>query len=180
MRKPLQAGDGLQGKFRQRWYGVTTICVAKDDTGKLVGLTDQDHRAWRRFTKMTDGLGCGEFFSIDYWFPRNPALHKLHFKIVGTLFDAQETFENVDQLRAWLYVGAGYCDVVPDGKGGVVAIPKSIKWSKIDDAEFESKVHRPMLDFIRGEHARGFLWPRLTPTETYDIVDILLSQFGSE
>jgi hypothetical protein len=155
---------------------MTTITVTKDDTGQLAGLTDQDQRAWRRFRKLIGKLECGEFFSFDYWFPRNPALHRLHFKIINTLFDAQEQFNDPDALRGWLYVGAGYCDFYPGPKGRMVAIPRSVKYSKIDDADFEA-LHRKVVDFMRDDHARAFLWPHLSPQQTYDTVDVLLSQF---
>ena len=155
---------------------MTTITVSKDETGKLVGLTDPDHRAYGRFKKMIEELGCGEFFSIDYWFPRNPALHRLHFKIVGTLFDAQEQFADIDYLRGWLYVGAGHCRFVPGPTGKMVAMPESIKWSRIDDADFE-KVHRKVIGFMRSEHARRFLWPHLSDAQTYDTMEILLQEF---
>lgn len=155
---------------------MTTICVVKDDRGELDGLTDQDRRAWRRFTKKTKELEIGEFFSFDHWFPRNAALHKLHFKVVGTLFDAQEQFADPDALRGWLYVGAGYCDFLPGPTGRMVAIPKSVKWSKIDDADFEA-LHRKVVDFVRSEHARGFLWPHLDEAKTYETVEILLQEF---
>lgn len=155
---------------------MTTVCVAKDDTGKLVGLTEQDHRAWRRFRKLIAKLECGEFFSFDYWFPRNPKLHRLHFKVIGSLFDAQEKFAEPDALRGWLYVGAKYCDFYPGADGELVAIPRSVKYSKIDDADFEF-LHSRVLDFMRSEHARGFLWPHLSIADTWQTVEVILSEF---
>lgn len=158
---------------------MTTICVAKDDRGKFVGLTEQDHRAWARFKKKMNELAEGEFFSIDYWFPRNPKLHRLHFKIIGTLFDAQEQFADADSLRGWLYVGAGFCDFYPGPMGKMVAIPRSVKWSRIDDADF-SELHVKVVGFIRSEHARRFLWPHLSDEATWDSVETLLAQFEGE
>lgn len=155
---------------------MTTICVAKDDTGTLVGLTDQDHRSWKRFRKSIAKLEAGEFFSFDYWFPRNPRLHRLHFKVIGTLFDAQEQFAEPDTLRGWLYVGAGYCDFYPGPSGKMVAIPRSVKWSKIDDADFEA-LHGKVVDFMRSDHCHRFLWPHLDGAHSYETVDILLQEF---
>lgn len=155
---------------------MTTMTIVKDDRGQFVGLTDSDNRAWRRFKKKMNALLEGEFFSIDYWFPRNPALHRLHFKVIGTLFDAQEQFADADALRGWLYVGAGHCDFFPGPTGKMVAIPRSVKWSKIDDADFQS-LHNKVVDFIRSEHARNFLWPHLGADKTYETVEVLLSEF---
>jgi hypothetical protein len=155
---------------------MTTIAVAKDEDGKLTGLTDKDERAWRRFRKLIAKLEAGEFFTFDYWFPRNPKLHRLHFKVIGTLFDAQEQFNDADALRGWLYVGAGYCDFYPGAKGRMVAIPRSVKWSKIDDADF-SDLHKKVVDFIRSEHCAKFLWPHLEYEKQCDMVDTLLREF---
>jgi hypothetical protein len=158
---------------------MTTIAIVKDDRGELVGLTDKDHRAWLRFRKKIRALELGEFFSFDYWFPRNPKLHRLHFKVVGTLFDAQEQFADPDALRGWLYVGAGYCDFFPGPKGRMVAIPRSVKWSKIDDADF-SDLHRKVVDFMREEHAQRFLWPHLDPDQASQTVEAILYEFERE
>jgi len=155
---------------------MTTICVVKDDRGELDGLTEQDRRAWRRFWKKIKQLEVGEFFSFDHWFPRNPALHKLHFKVVGTLFDAQERFDDADALRGWLYVGAGYCDFYPGTDGEIVAIPRSVKWSKIDDADFEA-LHRKVIAFMREHRCRRFLWPHLSDAHAYETIEILLQEF---
>lgn len=158
---------------------MATICVAKADDGKLVGLTEKDQRAWARFKRKLNELVEGEFFSIDYWFPRNPKLHRLHFKIIGTLFDAQEQFADPDALRGWLYVGAGECDFYPGPKGKMVAIPRSVKWSKLDDEDFHA-LHGRVVDFMRSEHCRAFLWPHLEPAVAAETVDTLLAEFERE
>ena len=155
---------------------MSTITVVKDDRGKLAGLTDKDQRAWSRFRKMVDGLGLGEFFSIEYWFPRNPALHRLHFKVIGMLFDAQEQFADPDALRGWLYVGAGECTYYPGPKGRMVAIPRSVKWSRMDDEDFAA-LHGKVLAFIRSEHCRKFLWPHLSDAQAAEIVEAVLEEF---
>lgn len=155
---------------------MTTIAVAKNDAGQLQGLTDNDQRAWLRFWNQIEELDQGEFFTIDYWFPRNPKLHRLHFVIINAFFDAQERFSDAEALRGWLYVGAGHCDFHPGPDGQTVAIPRSIKWSKVDDVDFQ-RIHDAMIGFIRGEYARAHLWPHLSAETTYELVELLLSQF---
>lgn len=155
---------------------MTTITVTRDDTGKIVGMGEKDKTAYARFLKRLKGLEPGELFTIDFWFPRNPKLHGLHFAMLTALFDRQEQFADPDQLRMWVQVGAGHCEFVPGPTGRMVAIPKSISWKSIDDADF-SEHHNKVKDFLRTEHARRFLWPQMSDDETAGMVDELLAEF---
>jgi len=154
---------------------MTTIVITKRDDGKLGGFTPADQRAYARFKQSIDALEVGELFQLSTWFPRNPTLHKTHFVIIGRLFDAQEQFTDPDRLRAWLYVGAGFCDYAPGRDGVMVAIPRSVRYDKMDDAEFY-ELHRNMLDFLRGEHAQRFLWPYLRLEQTWETVEMIVGR----
>lgn len=155
---------------------MTTITVTKDEDGKLGGFTEADKRAYARFRNRLDGLEIGELFTLKTWFPRNPKLHGLHFGVVKALFEAQEQFTNPDELRKWLYVGAGYADFMPGPTGKMVAIPKSIAFDKIDDADF-SDLHRKVVDFIRSRYCQQFLWPHLPQAQQMEMTEGLLMGF---
>lgn len=155
---------------------MTTMTVVKTEDGKLGGFSEADQRAYAKFTKSIKELEIGELFTLSTWFPRNPKLHKLHFAVVKALFDGQEQFADLNDLRKWLYVGAGYCDFLPGPKGRMVAIPKSIAFDKIDDSDFY-ELHRKVIDFARSEHAQRFLWPHLSSEQTLEIVETLLGAF---
>jgi hypothetical protein len=155
---------------------MTTITVMRGEDGKLAGFTERDKRAYARFRKEIEELQPGELFEIKHWFPRNPKLHKLHFAVVKALFDAQEQFSDMDDLRKWLYVGAGYADFLPGPKGRMVAIPKSIAFNRIDDAEF-SELHGKVQDFVRSAHCQRFLWSHLDENQAAEMAEGVLSQF---
>lgn len=155
---------------------MTNIVVMKDDCGKLTGFSEKDKRAYHRFKKQLDELVPGELFTLEVWFPREGWRHRKHFAMLATIYDAQEQFADVDQLRMWLQVGAGHCEFVPGPTGRMVAIPKSISWSKMDDAEF-TEHHRKVVDFLRSEHAQRFLWPHLTPEQTWQTIETILEEF---
>lgn len=157
---------------------MTTITVTKDGTGKLCGFSEKDKRAYARFRKLIEKLESGELFTLDYWFPRNPKLHRKHFAMLAVIFDAQERFEDSEQMRMWLQIGAGHCVYVPGQDGEICAIPKSIAWSKMDDAEFEAH-HQAVKDFLRTEHARAFLWPHLSVWNSIDMAETILAEFDS-
>lgn len=155
---------------------MTQITVTKRDDGKLGGFTERDERAYAKFRASLTELEVGELFTVSVWFPRNPKLHKLHFALIKALYEQQEQFEDMDGLRKWLYVGAGYADFLPGPKGRMVAIPKSISYDKIDDADF-SDLHRKVADFMRTEHCLRFLWPQIDAAKACETIDELLAGF---
>ena len=155
---------------------MATITITKHGDGKIHGATEKDRKAYARFSSRIRDLEPGELFTLDCWFPRNPKLHGLHFAMLATIFDAQEQFADPDQLRTWLQVGAGHCEFVPGPTGRMVAIPKSISFRSIDDADFQAH-HEAVKDFLRTDHARRFLWPHISDAQTAEMVDAILSGF---
>lgn len=152
------------------------VVVYRDATGKLVGLGDKGARAWARFQDRVRNLEVGETLDFEWKQPRSPKFHRLFFAMLHTLFDRQEQFADVDQLRAWLTVGAGYCEFVPGPTGRMVALPKSIAWSRMDDDEFRDLVAATWV-FMRTQHAHRFLWPHLDAADAELMVEELLAEF---
>lgn len=157
---------------------MVDIVVTKDSDGKLRGVGEKHDKAYQRFKSRLSELEPGELLTISHWFPRNPKLHGLHFVMLTALFDRQEQFADPDQLRMWLQVGAGHCEFVPGPTGRMVAIPKSINFKSVDDADFATH-HEAVKDFLRTEHARRFLWPHLSDEQTAAAIDELLAEFQS-
>lgn len=155
---------------------MSQITVVKENDGKVRGFTEADQRAYAKYRAQLDALEVGELFGYSVWFPRNPKLHKLHFAVIKAVFEAQEQFSDPSELRKWLYVGAGYCDFLPGPKGRMVAVPKSIAYDKIDDADF-SELHRKVIDFLRDQHSQAFLWGHLTVDQRWEMVETLLTEF---
>ena len=155
---------------------MTTINIMRDDSGKLVGAGDKDKKAYAAFRQNVEALAPGELYQLTVWFPRNQKLHGLHFALLTTIYDNQEQFSDLDQLRMWLQVGAGHCDFVPGPTGRMVALPKSISFRAVDDQDFADH-HEKVKDFLRTTHAKGFLWPHLPAQEQDAMVDTILSQF---
>ena len=155
---------------------MSTIAITKDEAGKLVGVTEADKKAYARFRKMVNDLEQGEVYHLEHWFPRNKKLHGLHFVMIGKVFDRQEQFEDPEELRKWLYVGAGFCNFYPGPSGRMVAIPKSINWKSIDDEEM-SKVHNDVIAFLRSPRATGFLWGHLSEHDQSEMVEQILGEF---
>lgn len=155
---------------------MTTITVIKDDTGKLTGFGEKDKRAYAKFKRTIDELAPGELFTLSTWFPREGWRHRKHFGVLAAAFDAQEQFEDSDQFRMWVQVGAGHCEFVPGPSGRMVAIPKSIAYDKLDDAEF-TEHHEAAKRFMRSERYQSFLYPHLAPAEAGEMVEGILRTF---
>jgi hypothetical protein len=158
---------------------MTTITVTKDESGKLVGFTEKDKRAYGRFRKMVEELGPGELAELQAWFPRNPKLHRLHFGFLGAVYNAQEFFLSPDDFRAWATIGAGFVSYVPAKDGGVIAIPASLSYRSLDDEQF-ADVHERTKTFIRSEYARKTLWTHLSNEASWEMVETMIEPFEAE
>nr|WP_255532596.1 DUF1367 family protein [Polynucleobacter sp. UK-Kesae-W10] len=89
----------------------------------------------------------------------------------------QEQFADIEALRAWLTVGAGECEFVPGPKGRMVAMPRSIKWAKLDQVEFES-LSSKVDAFLWSAHATRFLWPHLSDQQAHEMIESLDREFS--
>lgn len=157
---------------------MSKVTVFKDECGKLRGFGDRGGRAFARFTKKVNELEVGETLEFEWRQPRSQRFHRMFFGMLGNLFDCQEQFADLEQLRAWLTVGAGECDFVPGPSGRMVALPKSINWARMDDNEFRELVGA-VWAFLRTERAQNFLWPHLTPDVTDGMVETVLLGWDS-
>lgn len=156
---------------------MADVVIFKDETGKLSGFGEKGAKAWAKFRKTVDELAIGETLSFSWAAPRSPGYHRRFFARLGYLFDMQEQFEDIDALRSWLTVGAGEADFVPGPKGRMVAMPRSIKWAKLDQVEFEL-LSRRVDEFLWTDHAQRFLWPHLTPDQTQQMIEALDIEFS--
>lgn len=155
---------------------MSEVVIFKDEAGKLAGLGDKGSRAWAKFKKMVQEMEVGETLKFSWWAPRSPGMHKRHFVILNQVFDHQDQFVSEDDFRMWVQVGAGFCNLLPGPMGKPVAIPKSIAWDRLDDADF-AEHHAAVISFLRSTHATRFLWPHLTDAQGDEMIDSLLNEF---
>lgn len=156
---------------------MSSVVLVKGEDGKLDGMGQRGQKAYRKFRAKAASLQVGDTLQFEWREPRSPKHHGLFFAKLGALLDRQEQFDTEDKLRAWLTVGAGYCSFVPGPTGRMVALPESIAWVKLDETAF-TDLHQKVDAFLWTDHARGFLWPHLTPQQTYDMVDQFQTEFS--
>lgn len=143
--------------------------------GFIDGFTRDDKRAWRRLWKRIRDMEAGEMLKVSVVQPRSGPYHRRHMAMEQSVFDAQERFQNFEQFRVWLKVGAGWVDWCAGPKGGVVPIPRSISYAAADQDEF-TKYHDAVVEFLRGGHAAVFLWKHLGDG-AHDMMETLLREF---
>ncbi len=144
--------------------------------GALDGFSKEDKRAWRRFWRRLFSLAPGEMALFEMIFPRSGPFHRRHMKIEQSVFDAQERFQDFEQFRYWLKVGAAWVTWAAGPKGGVVPIPRSISYAKADEEEFR-QYHDQVIEFLRGDHAAKYLWPHLKG-QAHEMMDAILQEFS--
>lgn len=155
---------------------MSKVVIIKNEQGKLQGLDEAGQRAYAKFKRIVQGLEVGETMSFSYRLPRSPAHHRLFFAKLNSLLSRTEAFAELDKLRYWLTMGAGYFDLVPGFDGKPNAIPKSLDFDSMDEADF-SELHRAVTNFLWTERAQSTLWPALDEDKRYQCVESFVQEF---
>ncbi len=145
--------------------------------GIVDGLGERGKKQWRRFWSGLMRLEPGEMVEIKTHQARIGWYHRKHMKLEQTLFEHQERFEDFESFRTWLKVGAGFVDWFPGPKGGVIPVPKSISYAKLEQGEME-QFHNGAVEFLRTEHAGKTLWRHLSLTARIEMLETILASFG--
>lgn len=115
------------------------LSLVKTQFGTFVPAFDSDHESAKK-------IGMGEIFEIDYKKVRNPKFHRKFFALIKLVYDNQESFENMNDLRHWLTMKAGFYKEVttPDG---TMFLPESISFSTMDEIKF-SELYNRVVDVV--------------------------------
>ncbi len=155
---------------------MTAIVITKNEQGKLEGIDEKSRRAYQKWRRTVADLPIGDTLSFRYRLPRSPAHHRLFFAKLNSLLSRTEAFDDLNNLRYWLVMGAGYCDFVPGIDGKPNAIPKSLDFDSMDEAEFV-ELHHQVDTFLWTSRAQETLWPHLDAEKRYRSVEEFLREF---
>lgn len=156
---------------------MTRLTLTKGQDGKLCGLDDKSQRAYNKWKSAVANLQPGDTLAFTFRLPRSLKHHGLFFLKLSRLLSRSEAFTDLDQLRAWVILGAGYADFVPGLDGKPNAIPRSMDFDSMDEAEFSS-LHSAVDAFLWGQHAQCILWPSLTPQKRWECMESFMGEFG--
>ena len=116
---------------------------------KLGALVPADGAAITVLSKVRHG----EDVQVEIKRPRNIRHHRKFFALVNLVFENQEHYASVEDLLAALKSAVGHCTLIDARDGGTrIAVPKSISFAKMDQAEFDA-FYEKCLDVV----ARYFL-----------------------
>lgn len=142
----------------------------------LRGVDEPNHKRWRSFLRRMFGMEHGEIAEVGTRIPRSGPFHRYHMAVEQAVFDAQERFEQFEQFRNWLKIGAGHVTWVPGPKGGIVPLPKSISYAELEEPAMR-EFHDLMLAFLRGLHAAPYLWRHLSADQAAEMMEAILAEF---
>jgi hypothetical protein len=146
--------------------------------GVVDGLGDKGKKQWRRLWNSFFRLEPGEMVELNTYQERLGWYHKKHMALEQALYAQQERFETFDAMRVWLKVGAGFVEWFPGPKGGVIPVPKSISYAKLEQGEMEL-VHNDIVAFLRTPHAIKTLWPHLKDQgQASEMMESVLGDFN--
>jgi len=141
------------------------------------GLGEKGQKQWRRLWNRLWKLEPGEAVSIRTHQERLGWYHRKHMALESAVFQTQERFDSLEAFRTWLKVGSGFVNWYPGPKGGVIPVPKSISYAKLEQADMEA-FHAEAVIFLRQPYAQKTLWPHLDAGRASDMIEAILADFN--
>ena len=102
-----------------------------NSAGKIVPLYDSDYEVFRKIPRNTE-------IQIEVKQQRNYQHHKKFFALLNMLFDNQDVFTDIEQLRKELTIESGFYNEYVTFGGEVKREAKSISFASMDQGEFNS------------------------------------------
>ncbi len=147
---------------------MTKVTIWKNAQGHLEGVTDEDERGyqvWRRKVRNLEP-GDGEMITFAFTDPKCPKHHARFILKIRNLFGRTEAFGNERDLRQWLIQASGFVKWEPGPDSTPNALPISIKFSDLEEAEF-IELHRAVDFVLWSADGQAKLWPALSEEQRY-------------
>ena len=104
--------------------------VTKTADGKLIPSSEKS-------IKIFNKVNIGSEILVDYKAKRNTQFHKKGFALLNLVFQNQDRYINLEDLRTEFKLKAGLYSTHITTKGKLIYIPKSMSFSELDENEFE-------------------------------------------
>ncbi len=104
--------------------------ATKTADGKLIPSSEKS-------IKIFNKVKIDQEILIDYKAKRNLQFHKKGFALLNLVFQNQDRYTNLEDLRVEFRLKAGYYTEHITTKGKLIYIPKSMAFSEMDENEFE-------------------------------------------
>lgn len=137
------------------------------------GLDEQHDKRWRRFWGRIWNAGAGEVTHLEVVVDRSGPFHRRHMAMEQTLFDRQDQFRKLKDMRWWLKSGAGFGEFKLLDNGRMKFIPYSTSYETCSDDEMK-ELHQDMVDYLRTPFALRRLWPQLKSDQREAMLESIL------
>lgn len=137
------------------------------------GLDEQHDKRWRRFWGRIWNADAGEVTHLQVVVDRSGPFHRRHMAMEQALFDRQERWRRLEDMRWWLKTGAAWGEFTLLPNGRMKFIPRSTSYEACSDDEMR-EVHEAMLAFLRTPYAQRRLWPHLNADQREAMLESIL------
>lgn len=110
------------------------------NSGKIIPVHDSDYDAFKSIRRNTELL-----FEVKQ--QRNIKFHKKFFSLINMVFDNQDIFTDIEQLRKELTIESGFYNEYVTFTGEIKREAKSISFASMDDIEF-SRLYSKFCDTV--------------------------------
>jgi len=105
------------------------------------GLLEPDDEAKKKLKKIANN----DSFLMEYKPKRNYQFHKKMFAMLKVVYQNQDKYSNMEDLRTELKLKCGWYSEHITQKQGIIYIPKSMDFSTMDAIEFED-IYQKFID----------------------------------
>jgi hypothetical protein len=140
---------------------MTTVTLMRNAQGQLVGATAADERKYNGWRRKVRDFQPGEYLRFSWDDPRSPKHFGKFMAKMRLLVEQSEAFPDEEAARKYLTVAAGYVTFEPGPDSTPNAIPMSLAYDQLDEAEF-TELHRRIDDVLWLPETLAMLWPHLT------------------
>lgn len=109
--------------------------LVKKSDNTFVAAYDSDYEKVQK-------IKVGDIYKCQVTKPRNYEFHKKMFALYNMIYDNQELFDHLDDMRRELTIAAGYFTTYHGLDGGLVKQAKSISFAEMDGFEFQELYER--------------------------------------
>lgn len=106
------------------------ISLIKKPDNTFVAAYDSD---WEKVLKVK----TGDIYKCQITKPRNYEFHKKYWALINMVYDNQELFDNVDDMRAEITIKAGFFTTYHGLDGSIKKKANSISFAEMDGFEFQ-------------------------------------------
>ena len=103
--------------------------MTKQLNGSLLPSYNSDYDKMKK-------MKLGKEYKCVITMPRNIKFHRKYFALLNLVFNNQEAYSNIEDLRHDLTVAIGYYTLRTNIQGDTIKKPNSIRFSSMDELEF--------------------------------------------